>query len=56
MYLRGFSSKPVLGIVILKYGLFRGFFFSLGWQPCEEQKNPLVGKDPRISKLKGSLP
>jgi hypothetical protein len=35
MYLRGFSAKTVIGIIILKSGLLENFF-SLGWQPGEQ--------------------
>jgi hypothetical protein len=34
---RGFSDEKLLGIFSLKSGVFRGFFSSMGWQPCEVQ-------------------
>jgi hypothetical protein len=30
---RGFSARKFLGNFCLKFGVFRGFFSSLGWQP-----------------------
>jgi hypothetical protein len=32
---RGFSDKKLLGNFSLKSGVFRGFFSSMGWQPCK---------------------
>jgi hypothetical protein len=52
---RGFSAKTVLRIVKIKSGLFRGFF-QFGLAILQGAKNPLGGKAPRTSKLKGALP
>jgi hypothetical protein len=58
VYLRGiledFLPKTVPRIVILKSGLFRGFFSVWVGNPVRE-RNPPDSKDPRISKLKGYL-
>jgi hypothetical protein len=54
MCFRGFSAKTVLRIVILKSGIFRGFF-QCGLEALRGTKNPPDGKYPRISKMKGFL-